>query len=90
MIMYTVAKGTGAIAYNIANDVDANIITSKENVFTDTINDPIAYHNGRRHRDGSRTYSDIFDPDYYAEHGYYVFHRDGWMLAVKGPYVKSD
>lgn len=88
MIMYTVPAGTRAIVYNVNwPDVDDKFVTTKENNFTETVNDPIALHNGRL-VDGYDS-SSIFNPNYYARNGYYVFRREDWMMAVSAFYVTS-
>lgn len=88
MIMYTVPAGTWTIVYNRnRNDVDASFVTTKENNFTETVNDPIARNNGRIVP--GYDYNAVFNPNYYAENGYYVFARGDWMIAVISSKVTS-
>lgn len=77
MKMFTVETGTLARVVNIKTNRDVTHRTTKRSIFTDTVTDPVAYHNGRR--------SDLDWANNYAATGFAIFQDEDhpkWYLVV--------
>lgn len=85
MKTFTVEPGTLGRVVHVGTNRDTEHRTCKRCVFTDTVTDPVAYHNGRR--------SDYDWANNYAAAGKAVFQSENapqWFLIVPYRHVRVN